>query len=123
MITQLYKDSDSDTYGRRGRQYRSRSLGFVPPPLGGAFGGVSGNPPAGGASCAPCPTGCRTETRKLVYYARPTRSSPSDVAIKVARKIVKCEDVSGVPKIACDQSGLNGLSGCNSCSGNYSNRM
>lgn len=56
MITQLYKDSDSDTYGRRGRQYRSRSLGFVPPPLGGAFGGVSGNPP---------------QVEQVVLHARP----------------------------------------------------
>lgn len=91
----------------------------------GAIGGASA--PGGTSSgCAPCPTGCRTETRKTVYHARPQRTSASDVEVKVSRKIVKCEDVSGVPKIACDQSavnGLSGLNGCSSCSGSHLDRM
>ena len=94
--------------------------------IGGA--GAPGGTSSGGTSsgCAPCPTGCRTETRKTVYHARPQRTSSTDVEVKVSRKIVKCEDVSGVPKIACDQSavnGLSGLNGCSSCSGSHSDRM
>ncbi|MBK9249348.1 MAG: hypothetical protein IPM69_14855 [Ignavibacteria bacterium] len=91
----------------------------------GAIAG-GGTPGATASGCAPCPTGCRTEIRKEVYHARQQRISPSDVAVKVSRKIVKCEDVGGVPKIACEQNainGLRGLHGCSSCSGNHSDRM
>lgn len=118
-VSSVYKDNESDGYRVRPTRYGMNGIGFLPPLGGGtAPGSIQGSSP--GASCAPCPTGCRTEKRTEVYYARPQRISDSDVQVKVARKVVKCEEVNSTPTIDCNQTSVNGLSGCGSC---YSNRM
>lgn len=53
--------------------------------------------------CFPCPTSCRTVQTRTVYYARPTRTSPTDVEIKVSRKKITCSTDSTIPKVDCAQ--------------------
>lgn len=50
--------------------------------------------------CKTCPTNCRTEKKRVIYYARQQRISDTDIPVKVARKRINCF-ANTVPKVDC----------------------
>ncbi len=123
-----YKDADSDNYGYKPRGLRG--LGMVIPNLPDLIG-YPGGTTSGGATCTACPPNCKTTTQRTTYYAHKEKLSDTDRPVVVNRKQLKCTPNQGALKPICEQNlqalkkslGLNGLSGCSSCSGGYSSRM
>lgn len=129
-----YKDADSDNYGYKPRGLRGLGMDIpkLPDLIGyGSGAGAPGGTTSGGATCTACPPNCETITKRTTYYAHKEKLSDTDRPVVVNRKQLKCTPNQGALKPICEQNlqalkkrlGLNGLSGCSSCSGGYSSRM
>ncbi len=53
--------------------------------------------------CPKCPTNCKKQEQKTMYYARANKTSESDIPIVMNRKIIKCENTASMPQQACSQ--------------------